>query len=129
MNHIKTIKQLCLFGLVGSVAALINLLLVIILVEKTTLSPLASNPLAFMVAFGASYIGHYKLTFKTRASHKRAFPRFLVSALIGLAINESLLMLGLHVLHWNYIIALFFAILIAGLCVFTLGKCWSLAHE
>lgn len=125
----QTIKQLTTFGCVGATAAIINLALVALLVELTHLSPLIANPIAFVGAFSASYIGHYHFTFKTNKPHSKSFPRFLLTSLIGLTINETVLILGIHLLNLYYMIALVIAIIVAGLSVFFLGKYWSLAHE
>lgn len=125
----KTIEQLTRFSCVGGTAAIINLALVALLVENVHLSPLLANPIAFIGAFSASYTGHYHFTFKTNKPHKKTLPRFLLTSVLGLCINETFLTIGIHIWHLHYLIALLCALIIAGMCVFLLGKHWSLSHE
>lgn len=53
-----------------------------------------ANPFGFLVAFGVSYIGHGRLTFRLaqgERQHKKRLPRFALTAITGFLIGQGLL--------------------------------------
>lgn len=49
-----------------------------------------ASTLAYLAACSVSYLGHRSFTFRSRAMHRRAVPRFLVVSLLGLGIAAAL---------------------------------------
>ncbi|MEX0969797.1 MAG: GtrA family protein [Paracoccaceae bacterium] len=85
--------QIIRFGLVGGLATLVHMLVGVSLIG-TGMAPLLANLCAFLVAFGVSFIGHYGFSFPQKtASLSSAFKRFILVAIGGFLINESLLAL------------------------------------
>lgn len=86
--------QFSRFTLVGAVATSVHYAVLIFLVQAINLGPVQSSATGF--AFGAlvGYVLNYRLTFRSSKRHWEAFPKFLLAALSGLAIN-TLIMIGL----------------------------------
>jgi putative flippase GtrA len=118
--------QLIRFGIVGSCAAAVNMLIVIWLVENFYLNPLLANIFAFLIAFNISYIGHRHWSFaNTKLRHRTSIPRFLLVAISSFILNEGLFYLFLNLFHWYYILALLLALLIVPIFTFVTSKFWA----
>ena len=59
-------KQALWFLIVGASAALVHFLVLISIVNFTTMSPAWANVFAFLVAFVVSFTGHFYLTFRQK---------------------------------------------------------------
>lgn len=109
-------REVVFFVAVGAAAAFTHWSVVRALVQAAALPPLAANVLGFAVAFGVSYLGHYRLSFRSSAAHAQALPRFAAVALGGFVLNEALYALLLHVTALRYDVALALVLLsVAGL--------------
>lgn len=121
-----TLLQLIRFGIVGSCAALVNMLMVIWQVESFKTNPLIANIFAFLVAFNISYVGHRYWSFaKTSLRHKESIVRFLVVATMSFILNEGLFFIFLNLLHLQYIFALLLVLIIVPLFTFISSKFWA----
>ncbi len=119
------IRQLFAFGTVGSLAAATHLLIVFLLVERH-MHPLTANVVAFVVAFQISYFGHRYWTFHgTRARHRVAVSRFLLTAVASLAMNEGMFYLLLTLTTMPYLPALALVLVCVTPATFLLGKLWA----
>lgn len=115
------------FGLVGLAAALVHTLVFAAL--NQTIWPELANVLGFGVAFGVSFLGHRHLSFAdTTVSARRSLGRFLITALLGLGVNELSFVLMLRVLEWPALLSLWGAMLVAAAQTFGLGRCWAFAR-
>ena len=123
----RLIGQLFRFGLVGGVAALVNMLIVWLLVSKVFfLSPLEANVFAFLIAFWVSYFGHSRLTFnhvEHEAAH--AVPRFFIVATLSFILNEGLYFLLLRLTTLPYLWALFLVLAIVPIFTFVFSRFWA----
>ncbi|AJC48251.1 GtrA family protein [Allofrancisella guangzhouensis] len=116
-------KQVFYFLIIGALASLVNFVLVFIIVDLNITKPLIANFFAYLIAFNVSYFGHRYFTFsKTTQSHKKAASQFFINALIGLALNEGIYSVLLHVLHIQYLIALFITMLLVAIYTFIVSK-------
>ena len=89
------------FLLVGCAAAAVHWSIVVLLVSHGAWRPLTANVIGWMIAFGVSFSGHHRLTFRSQqAPLQRAALRFLAVSAAGFAVNEAayalLLSLGLE---------------------------------
>lgn len=119
--------QLFRFGVVGSLAALVNMFVVWLLVEKVFfLPPLGANVFAFLIAFWVSYFGHSRLTFN-HAKHDvgYAVPRFFLVAVLSFLLNEGFYFLLLHFTSLPYLWALFLVLAIVPVFTFILSRFWA----
>lgn len=125
------IRELLAFGGVGGIATLVHVAVFSLLLETTAISPLQANLLAFSVAFLFSFSGHYHLTFghvtSVNPQPRRALLRFLVVALIGLALNSAVVELITGLLHLHYFYAVALMVTAVPACLFLLSKYWAFA--
>lgn len=116
-------KQITNFIIVGILASITNFIIVWILVELGIFKPLIANFFAFLIAFNVSYFGHRFLTFSTTTqSHKKAASQFFINVMIGLAMNETIYYILLHLLHIQYLLALFITMGIVAVYTFVVSK-------
>lgn len=116
-------KQIFYFLIIGVLASITNFIIVLALVEFGSLKPLVANFFAFLIAFNVSYFGHRFLTFSTtEESHKKAATQFFINVMIGLALNEAIYYVLLHILHIQYLIALFITMGVVAVYTFVVSK-------
>lgn len=119
------IGQLFAFGTVGALAAATHLLIVFALVERH-MHPLAANVVAFVVAFQISYFGHRYWTFHgSRARHRVAVSRFLLTAVASFAMNEGMFYLLLNYTTLPYLLSLTVVLVCVTPATFLLSKLWA----
>jgi putative flippase GtrA len=117
--------QIIRFGLVGSLAAVTQLTIVMVLVEFGLLQPLAANILGFMIAFQVSYWGHRHWTFNaTNVQHSVAAPRLFLIASSGFIANELFYYIMMTTFHFPYIPALLVVLTILPFITFVTSKFW-----
>ncbi|WP_150464852.1 GtrA family protein [Francisella sp. SYW-2] len=116
-------KQLSYFIIIGILASITNFVIVWLLVELDIFKPMVANFFAFLIAFNVSYFGHRFLTFSTTTqSHKKAASQFFINVMIGLALNEGIYYVLLHLLHIQYLIALFITMGLVAVYTFVVSK-------
>jgi putative flippase GtrA len=81
------------FGLVGSIATGIHILILWVLLSKILLPVFIANAIAFVSAFGFSFAGNYLWTFGAPGSPRRAMLRFLIISTSAFFLNNALLAL------------------------------------
>ena len=116
-------KQTLHFLIIGALASLSNFILVFIFVHLELAEPLVANLFAYLISFNVSYLGHRYLTFsETTQSHKKAASQFFINCLIGLVLNEAIYYVLLHVVHIQYLVALFITMFLVAIYTFFVSK-------
>ena len=116
------------FILVGSAAALVHLLTVVLLVETMQLAPLVANLGGWLCAFTVSYGGHQLLTFADHdAPVLQSASRFLLLSATGFAINESAYTLLLHSSQVPYYLLLAIILVCVAVLTYLLSRRWAFA--
>ncbi len=114
------------FLLVGALAALVHYLVAVVLEGVYDIQPAWSNLLGFCFAFPVSYVGHRTFSFPDQTkSHRHAFPRFLLVAILGFFANQSLLLLGLHFTLLPFWLVLAVVMLLVAVSTYLLSKYWA----
>jgi putative flippase GtrA len=114
----KNLSRVGSFIVVGGAAAAVHLGVVVLLVSRSGLAPLAANIGGWLVAFCVSFLGQWQLTFRSQAAPPlRALRRFLLLSAAGFVANETAFAMLLQVSLLPYPAAL--AIVIAGVAVMT----------
>ena len=89
----ETARQAGVFALVGIAATGVHY---VVALGLSLVMPVTwANPFGFLVAFGVSYVGHGRLTFRLSADdtqHKKRLPRFALTATTGFLIGQGLLL-------------------------------------
>jgi putative flippase GtrA len=109
---------------VGVAAALTHMAVFGLL--QTRMWPEWANALGFVVAFGVSFGGHRALSFAgTSRPVTQSLWRFVITALLGFAVNE-LVFVGLHRgLLWPSWLALIAGLVLAACQTFALSRFWA----
>lgn len=119
----KLIEQFLKFGVVGVAATVIDFGVMIALTELVEWSPVLSAGVSFVVSLAFNYAASMRFVFKRRddLSRARELAIFAVLSLVGLAINEVLMWLGVNALSLNYVL-----VKVAATCVVML---WNFASR
>jgi putative flippase GtrA len=64
------------FSLVGIAATSIHIVVVLLVLNQAGSNPFSANAVAFVIAFGISFLGKYIWTFRSPGSPRRAMFRF-----------------------------------------------------
>lgn len=118
----NAISQLIRFGIIGVLAALSHYGIAVSLTNKGV-NAAGSNLIAFIIAFWVSYFGHRYFSFNAGdVSHLQTLPRFIVVALLGFILNESLLLFILHFTVITMAVGLPFIIILTAIFTFILSR-------
>lgn len=117
--------QIMRFGLVGITATATHITTVLVLVEWSNWGPLWANLFAFLLAVLVSFEGHYHWTFKASPPYTSAFPKFLVIALLGLGLNQTILFSVVSLLALDYRLGLAAVIIVVPSITFMANKLWA----
>lgn|GEM_PF-400839 len=79
------------FGLVGLISTTIHIAIVWLALTRTNITVLSANTIAFLIAFGMSYLGNYLWTFRSPGKPYRALLRLFMIAAFSLAVNSTIL--------------------------------------
>jgi putative flippase GtrA len=111
--------------LVGAVATAVHFGVVMALVAGGVSRPLVANPIAWTVAFSVSFWGHWRLSFRNqRAPVWRSARRFFVVSIAGLALNQAIYAVLLH-LGWRYDIALAATLAAVAVSTYLASRYWA----
>jgi len=119
-----TLYKLFAFGCVGVAATLTHFAVGLGLVGAGIATPFYANIIAFLTAFGVSYVGHRRFTFQSTTNHKTALPRFFAVAAGGLILNQIIVYLVVNLLDQSYILALIIVVSIVPVLIYQAGRFW-----
>lgn len=121
----ETLRQASTFAIVGLVATAVHY--VVALVLSTMMPVVWANPFGFMLAFGVSYFGHGRLTFRLAAAdrdHKRQLPKFALTAATGFLIGQAILATLRHFTPWPDWQILGLALGVVPAFTFAISRIW-----
>lgn len=121
-NLAEMFGQLMRFGVIGVLAAITHYCIAIFLTSNDIAAGWA-NLVAFVIAFWVSYFGHRYFSFDVGdVSHQQTLPRFILVAVFGFILNESLLLLMLHFTKISIELGLPFIIIVTAVFTFILSR-------
>ena len=124
-KHADRHRPIAFIG-VGSVAALVHWLVVLVFVDSRTLAPLPANVAGWSVAFVVSFVGHHRFTFGAqRAPLVRAAVRFFALSASGFALNQLAFAGLLYWAGWRYELALAAVLLTVAVATYLAGRHWA----
>lgn len=114
------------FGVVGVIATVIDFGVMIGLTEQAGLDPVLSAAVSFVVSLLFNYAASMRFVFKHREdlSRSRELAIFVALSVVGLAINEVLMWVGVNSLHLNYVLVKVGATCVVMLWNFASRKRW-----
>lgn len=110
---------------VGGAATLIQYGILIALVENFQASAVIGSTIGYVVSGVFNYTLNYYFTFLSQARHSLAAARFLIVALVGLALNSSLVFLLADILAVYYLAAQIAATVVVVIWNFLAHKHWT----
>lgn len=127
-KHIRAkLRTIATFGVVGVMATLTHFVVGLSLTSWDVMIPFWANIVAFVAAFGISYVGHRTYTFRSGANHAYALPRFFAVACGGLVLNQIIVFLTVNLLGFLYWQALIIIVLMVPIVVYAAGRFWVFA--
>lgn len=124
-----TLRKLTVFGIVGVGASLLHIAVAWGVDWMFSPSIFFANFVGFLVAFLWSYFGHYHLTFRSTKAHRQAAPRFALTALMGYAVNNGVILICVLITGTESIWFIVLAIGFAAAAVYLLSSVWALGEE
>lgn len=117
------------FLLTGGASTALHYLILIVLVQSGACGTVLATSIGFGVSAVFNYLVNARFTFRSDASHARAFPRFAVVAGTGLTLNAILMWLLNVVAGVPYVVAQVGATVITLVWNFLLNKHWTFARS
>jgi putative flippase GtrA len=116
------------FGVVGASGTVLHYLVLIALVHQYAMHALWASSLGALVGAATNYLLNYSVTFRSRAPHCFALPRFFAIAGIGFVLNGLtmgiLLRFGVH-----FLVAQFLATLLVLVSGFVGSQYWAFREK
>ena len=122
VNNDATLASFIRFFLIGGGATVVHGAVLYILVTTIGFHPTVANVAAFLAAFCVSYLGHYYISFRSKADHAKAVLRFFATALIGLTLNTLIFLVVVNFLGAHYFIAFAIVVLAVPPLIFVISK-------
>lgn len=135
--HIRTVKagigrllqahgHIAWFVLVGTAAAAVHWGVVVMLVEHAGWRPLLANVAGWLIAFGVSFSGHHRWTFRSHgAPIWRSALRFFALSAGGFSINEAVYAVLLHWTGLRYDLVLGGVLVAVAVGTYLLSRHWA----
>ncbi len=115
------------FVIVGASATLFQFFLLIIFIEFLSMQSVMASASSFTLSAIGNYWLNYRFTFSSQQSHQTTFPKFVISAGIGLAINT--LSFSFFILFFHYLFGQISATALTLISNFSLHKFWIYAND
>jgi putative flippase GtrA len=97
--------QFLVFAAVGAVGTLAHYTVLVALVHFAGTDAAHASAAGFVAGAAVNYALNYSVTFRSRAPHLRAIPRFMLIAVVGLCLNTAIVALGVGALDLHYLLA------------------------
>lgn len=125
MTHAPARRHIAWFIAVGSVAAVVHWTVVVLLVEHRGWQPLLANAVGWLIAFGVSFAGHHRLTFRGHgAAPMSAVARLFAVSTGGFAINQTAYALLLNRTAQRYDVLLAAVLIGVAALTYLAGRHW-----
>lgn len=125
---VRAHAQLWRYGLIGVVATGAHYALLAALVEGARMGPGPASAFAAGVGAVVAYLLNRRYTFGAAAPHRRALPRFLLTATLGAAGNGLIVWSASATWGWHYLAAQALATITVLFLTFQLNRRWAFAH-
>lgn len=116
-------KRFVIFVGVGGMATLIQFAILALLVESGLSTAVIASGTSYGLSAIFNYLANYHLTFASKISHKQTFPKFALTAFLGLVTSTSLFALFLHLIG-HYLLAQCLATGLTLVLNFAVHKLW-----
>ena len=122
--------QLIKFGIVGVIAAFVDVGVLVILKEMLHINVLVASAVSFCVSVVVNYVLSMAFVFKSKNQGKfREFILFVLLSLGGLCLNQFILWVGVKYASVHYLTVKFFAMIIVPVYNFVTRKIFLESKE
>ena len=118
-------KKFMRFVMVGGIATATQYAILILLVEFLQVYAVVASAIGFVISSILNYRLNYSFTFSSNRSHRAAFPRFFLTAIIGLLINTGTMLVCLEIFGLYYIVSQVLATGTSLVWNFVVNSAWS----
>ncbi len=112
------------YAIVGAVGTLAQYAILVASVAMHWFSPVIASVIGAVVGAVINYLLNARITFRTHA-HSSALPKFAITALLGVVINEVLMKVLIDFLGMNYLIAQIIATLVVLGVTYGINLVWT----
>ncbi len=124
------IKQLFKFGLVGVIAAIVDVGVLVVLKELLKIDVLVSSAISFSVSVTVNYLLSMTFVFKSKKQSKlKEFIIFVLLSIGGLCLNQLILWFGVRFTSVYYLLIKVLAMIIVPIYNFITRKIFLEAKE
>lgn len=124
------IKQLFKFGLVGVIAAIVDVGVLVVLKELLKIDVLVSSAISFSVSVTVNYLLSMTFVFKSKNQSKlKEFIIFVLLSIGGLCLNQLILWFGVRFTSVYYLLIKVLAMIIVPIYNFITRKIFLEAKE
>ena len=118
-------REFVKFIIVGGISTAFHYAILIVLVEIFKTGVVIASTLGFSASAILNYILNYRFTFRASVLHISSFPKFLVTAAAGLALNATILQLAVGLFAIHYVFGQIIATGTTLVWNFVINKIWS----
>ena len=119
------LRKFTSFVCVGGIATAFQYIILFLLVELGSFSPVLSSSIGFLLSCILNYSLNYRFTFKSDKKHSEAFSKFMIVASIGLCLNFAVMYFFVNVAGFVYIVSQLFATTVVLMWNFLANSLWS----
>jgi putative flippase GtrA len=119
------VREINWYVVVGVIATGCHVTVALAVQHIFRLGPMSASVAGYLCSVGVSYVGNSRLTFRRPALHGPQFVKFATISLAGLAINQSVVFVGTHLLGWPLSRTLIPVVLIVPASTFLMSKFWA----
>ena len=117
------ILQLIKFGIVGVIAALVDVGVLVVLKELLLMDVLLASAISFCVSVTVNYLLSMSFVFKSKNQSKlKEFTVFVILSIGGLCLNQLILWIGVNFTSLYYLVVKFLAMVIVPVYNFITRK-------
>ncbi len=128
LPQVPIVRQFTKFALVGVVNTATSFSIYFILTRFAGLSVAAANPIAFALAVSVSFLLNRRWTFRvTTGDHRMQYAKFFAVNVVGLLVNQGIIVWLHYGLHLHDIVAWFGAVVVVMFWKFYANRHWTFA--
>ncbi len=113
------------FAIVGGIATAFQYAILVLLVEYFTIDAVIASAIGFVASAVLNYRLNYTFTFNSNQAHHFAFPKFFVTASIGLLINTGAIYILIEKLDLHYLLSQLAATALTLAWSFAVNSLWT----
>ena len=130
MEDAETMLQIIKFGIVGVIAAIVDVGVLVILKEFLSIDVLICSAVSFSVSVVINYLLSMAFVFKSKDENKiREFIIFILLSIGGLGLNQLILWIGVNFTTIYYLVIKILAMIIVPVYNFVTRKIFLEAKE